>query len=102
MAALRVTCGQAYLWEANLPSTENNTRADVAAGLRSELSEGHPEPGTHSVFQLVGSPCHAAGISVDETTAQPDVPCFAVKISLSQRKLPSPLLFLSLLSSPVH
>lgn len=50
MAALRVTCGQAYLWEANLPSTENNTRADVAAGLRSELSEGHPEPGTHSVF----------------------------------------------------
>lgn len=50
MAALRVTCGQAYLWEANLPSMENNTRADVAVGLRSGLPEGHAEPGTHSVF----------------------------------------------------
>lgn len=47
---LRVTCGQAYLWEANLPSMGNNTRADVAAGLRSELSEGHPEPGAHAAF----------------------------------------------------
>lgn len=48
--ALRVMCGQAYLWEANLPSMENNMRADVAVGLRSELLEGHPEQGTHAAF----------------------------------------------------
>lgn len=29
---------------------ENNRRADVAVGLQSELSEGHPEPGIHAVF----------------------------------------------------
>lgn len=29
---------------------ENNGRADVAVGLQSELSEGHPDPGMHAVF----------------------------------------------------
>lgn len=29
---------------------ENNRRADVAVGLLSELSEGHPEPGIHIAF----------------------------------------------------
>lgn len=48
--ALRMRCGQPYLWEANLLSMENNMRADVAAGLQSKLLEGHPEPGTHAAF----------------------------------------------------
>lgn len=79
---------------------ENNRRAEVAVGLQSELSEGHPESGC--IFQLVGSSCCAAGISADETMSQLDVPYFAVKISLLWKKLSSPLLFLSLLSHPVH
>lgn len=58
-SALRVTCGQAHLCEANLPGAEDNMRADIATGLRSEMSEGHPESesGMHAVFTAGGMPC---------------------------------------------
>lgn len=45
-----VKWGQAYLCETDLLNMENNRRADVAVGLQSELSEGHPDPGIHAVF----------------------------------------------------
>lgn len=78
---LRVTCES--------PQHGKQYEGRCSRGAAERAVGGTPRTrGTRCIFQLVGSPCCAAGISADETTAWPDVPHFAVKISLSHKETP--------------